>query len=661
VGGCRATPAGHRLAGRPAYDALVQASSGQMTDQPGWRNGPIFLHLPLPSMGAMFLVPSALTAALVARERTGSGQHVSTSLLQGALLFTTQIWQEVSAPGAAFHAVLDKTYPPGVHQQMLFECAGGEWLHLSVMSGLTPLKPLDEIVGVPDAPDALTAMGMTATERAALDGRRRAAFRAWERGPLIDELRRNNHAVDPVTPAAEMFAHPQTVANGTAVDVVDPDMGRTTQVGIPIHLLGTPGAVRGPQPRVGEHDAEVLAGLPAAAPGRVPRPAADGKAPLAGIRLLDFGQYLAGPFGPMVLGDLGADVVKIEPVNGDSMRFAGKPFVGCQRGKRSLALDLKHPEGREVALRLVSGADVVHHNMTRGVATRLGIDYPACREVRPDIIYCNTYAYGLPDPLGRYGGLDPLYQASSGIEHEAGAVATGNAPLYLRFGMCDTSNAMLSAVGVLLALFHRLRTGEGQELWTSLHDGGLIFSSDVWLGPDGRPWDRPHLDAGLHGLGPRYRLYATQDGGWICVAAVTGAQGTALREVTGAASDAGLVGAFRTRTALQWTRLLDDAGVPNDIPVDSRDGSTALHDGDNERLGLVTEYDHPMLGRLRQFGALFSFSGTPARIAGPPPLVGQHSREILHEAGYRDGDIDDLVAAGAVYQADDRYRERFTL
>ena len=135
------------------------------------------------------------------------------------------------------------------------------------------------------------------------------------------------------------------------------------------------------------------------------------------VRVVDLSRVLAGPYCTMVLADLGADVVKIEPVSGDGMRLAGKPFSGCQRGKRSLALDLKQPAGLEVAMRLVGGADVVHHNMTRGVATKLGIDYAACRAVRPDVIYCNTYAYGLADPLGRFGGLDPLYQASAGLEY----------------------------------------------------------------------------------------------------------------------------------------------------------------------------------------------------------------------------------------------------
>ena len=651
---CPPYPDGHRRANRPGYDALVQASSGEMTDQPGWRMGPIFLHFPAPSMGAAYLVPTVVLAALAARERTGHGQHASTSLYQGVLLYTTQLWQELSTPPPGYHEVMARSYPPGVHQVWLLECADGEWIHYSMLSGLTPIKSLDEVLGLEPGAD---------------DATRRARVRTRQRDELIAELRRNNHAVDPVTPAADVFHHPQTIANATAATVVDAEVGPTTQMGVPIHLLGTPGAIVGGQPPVGAHTEEILRGLPPAgvAPSVTPaEPSPVPGGPLAGIRLLDVGQYLAGPFGPMVIGDLGADVVKIEPVTGDNMRHAGAPFVGCQRGKRSVAIDLKHPQGLELAYRLIEGADVLHHNMTRGVATKLGIDYPACRRRREDIIYCNTYAYGLPDPLGHSGGLDPLYQASAGLEYEAGAVHTGNPPLYLRYGMCDTSNAMLSVVGILIALVHRQRTGEGQELWTSLHDGGILFSSDVWLGPDGSPWERARLDRGQHGLGPGYRLYRAQDDAWICVAAVTDAQWRALCSVTGAgdlsrrdgrASVEGVLERrFATRTALAWHRALDAVGVPNEIPVDSLDGDAFLHDADNERLGLVADYDHPLLGRLRQFGKLFDFPLTPYQPSTPPPMVGQHTREVLRELGLRDGDVDALVAARAVYEPDDAYR-----
>ncbi len=217
--------------------------------------------------------------------------------------------------------------------------------------------------------------------------------------------------------------------------------------------------------------------------------------------------------------------------------------------------------------------------------------------------------------------------------------------------MCDTSNAMLSAVGVLLALVHRQRTGEGQELWTSLHDGGMVFTSDVWLDESGAPWPgRPELDIEQQGLWPGYRIYRCQDGVWLCVAAVGNKAWDALLAATGVAGGDGaeLAAVFGSRPALAWSRELDAAGVPNELVVDSFEGRTVLHDDDNVRLGLVASYDHPEFGPMRQFGALWQFSDTPVQIGGPPPLVGQHSREVLRAAGFADGDIDALIESGVV-------------
>ncbi|HEX5615640.1 MAG TPA: CoA transferase [Acidimicrobiia bacterium] len=258
---CPAYPAGHRLAGRPGYDALVQASSGQMWEQPGWRMGPIFLHMPMPSMGACFLVATGTLAALLARESTGRGQHVTTSLFQGALLYTTQIWQHVEHAPASFHELMGKSYPPGIHQQMVFECKNGEWVHVSVMSGLTPTKSQDEILGLDDAPDPFTFMAMPAEEREAINARRREKFKEWKRDELVAAFQEHNHAVEAIIRPEEMFTHPQLLANGMVATVDDPDLGPTTQVGVPLHLLGTPGAIQGPQPRVGEHNEAILGEL----------------------------------------------------------------------------------------------------------------------------------------------------------------------------------------------------------------------------------------------------------------------------------------------------------------------------------------------------------------------------------------------------------------
>jgi len=254
-------PPGHRLAGRPGYDALVQASSGQQWEQPGWRPGPIFLAMPMPSMGAIFLVATGVLSALIAREATGRGQHVSTSLLQGAWLYTTQIWQDIERANAGIFAMMAKTDPPGVHQPMIFECAGKEFVHISVMSGLPPVKSLDDVVGVVPIPDA-ELVGLMPMEVASRRGERlRDAFKKWKRDDLVAELIANNHAVEAVVTPEEQFAHPQLIANDMVVTVDDPDLGPTTQIGVPIHLLGTPGGITGPQPRVGEHNDEIWGDL----------------------------------------------------------------------------------------------------------------------------------------------------------------------------------------------------------------------------------------------------------------------------------------------------------------------------------------------------------------------------------------------------------------
>jgi crotonobetainyl-CoA:carnitine CoA-transferase CaiB-like acyl-CoA transferase len=252
-----AYPAGHRHASRPGYDALVQAASGQQWEQPGWRAGPIFLAMPMPSMGAIYLVASGVLAALVARERTGRGQHVETSLLQGVFLYTTQIWQHLEKAKAPVHALMAKSHPPGVHQPMIFECADREFVHISVMSGLPPTKTLDEILGI-EALDVSQLAGLLPLQQQnLLNDRRRDAFKQRKRGELIAELIANNHAVEAVVEPEEQFEHEQLKANEMVATVEDPDLGPTTQIGVPIHLMGTPGAIAGPQPRAGEHDEEI--------------------------------------------------------------------------------------------------------------------------------------------------------------------------------------------------------------------------------------------------------------------------------------------------------------------------------------------------------------------------------------------------------------------
>jgi crotonobetainyl-CoA:carnitine CoA-transferase CaiB-like acyl-CoA transferase len=263
---CPAYPDGHRLARRPGYDALVQASSGQQWEQPGWRLGPIFLHVPLPSMAAMFLVPTGILAALLAREETGRGQHVRTSLFQGVLLYTTQIWTWAPRANSGFFGTMVKSYPPGVHQEMIFEVADDQWVHTSVMSGLAPVKSQDEILGVPEASDPSKFPTLSAEERAQITPKRRAAYKARKRDDLIAEFRENNHAIEAIdTMEAALGAngqpHAQLAANDMVATVDDPHLGGTTQVGVPLHLASTPGGITGPRPDPGQHNDEILGAL----------------------------------------------------------------------------------------------------------------------------------------------------------------------------------------------------------------------------------------------------------------------------------------------------------------------------------------------------------------------------------------------------------------
>jgi crotonobetainyl-CoA:carnitine CoA-transferase CaiB-like acyl-CoA transferase len=266
---CPAYPEGHRLAQQPGYDALVQAASGQQWEQPGWRLGPIFLHMPMPSMAAMFLVPTGILAALIAREDTGRGQHVRTSLLQGAFLYTTQIWTSADKAPGDFWTIMSKSYPAGSHQEMIFEAGGDEWVHMSIMSGLTAIRSQDDILGVDvEASNNERYAMLSEEERAQITPRRKAAYRAHERDWIIDQFRENNHSIEAIVPMGDALGggpsgvpHPQLDANGMVATIDDPELGATTQVGVPIHLIGTPGGIKGPRPRPGQHNDEILGEL----------------------------------------------------------------------------------------------------------------------------------------------------------------------------------------------------------------------------------------------------------------------------------------------------------------------------------------------------------------------------------------------------------------
>jgi crotonobetainyl-CoA:carnitine CoA-transferase CaiB-like acyl-CoA transferase len=693
---------GHR--DRPAYDALVAARLGLMHEQRGHlggavghmegeepyladlpipegmepgspRSGPIFTYTPWPSMCAAYLATVGINAALLARLRTGRGQHVETSLLQAALSMTASKWlraERNDEPGYRSW-IYDRRAPKG-----MFQCADGRWIQqwvpnprfiLSSADGdtLALRRDVDNVRNDPDrvgtAPENIVVLAHYHPELV-------EAVARFDSEDWVRVGREGGVPLQPVRTPEEALQDPALIAESAVVDVVHPEHGVLRQMGILYGLSETPGRIQGPVPRVGEHTDELRAEAgraPTAVAAGAPEPGArTGAAPLDGVTVLDLGFAVAGPFGTQVLADLGATVIKVNATR-DPWWHATHIAYGANRGKRSICIDLKTTEGLEVLHRLVEKADVVHSNMRRDAVRRLGCDEASLRKVNPNIIYCHTRGFDR-GPRSDSPGNDQTGCSLAGVTFEDGGCRDGGKPFWSLTSLGDTGNGFLSAIGVIQALYHRTRTGDPQSVDTSILNAGLLAASMTSVKTDGEALPRPHLDRMQLGLHPLYRLYETADG-WICLAAVSADHWVGLLDALGQAAvaedpqfaDAAARAAhadalaalleplFRQRSARDLFEALDGRGVPCEI-ADPDFSSGIYEDPEMKSRGLVVEQQHPKLGRFDHFGRTITFSDTPGRIWGPPPVVGEHTREIMLEHGYETGEIDKLVAGAAVFE-----------
>jgi crotonobetainyl-CoA:carnitine CoA-transferase CaiB-like acyl-CoA transferase len=235
------------------------------------------------------------------------------------------------------------------------------------------------------------------------------------------------------------------------------------------------------------------------------------------VTVIDLGLAVAGPFGPKMLADMGASVIKVNALY-DGYWWSNHMAIAVNRGKRSIAIDLKDPRGRAIVYKLVERADVVAHNMRYGAPERIGVDYDTLRKINPRLIYCHTRGFDR-GPRLRLPGTDQSGAALAGIEYEDGACADGGTPFWSPTSLGDTGNGFLAAIAIAQALYHRERTGQGQKVDAAIINASLLSTSYAYITADGKGGPRPHLDKMQTGLSALYRLYQTADG-WLCLAAI---------------------------------------------------------------------------------------------------------------------------------------------
>jgi crotonobetainyl-CoA:carnitine CoA-transferase CaiB-like acyl-CoA transferase len=397
---------------------------------------------------------------------------------------------------------------------------------------------------------------------------------------------------------------------------------------------------------------------------------------LEGVKVLDLSRVLAGPFAAQMLGDLGADVIKVErPGKGDDTRSWGPPwttnadgsrgdasyFLACNRNKRSLALDFHKPEGRTVLHRLFEWADIVVENYKPGDLSRFAIDHQSILKLHPSLVWCSITGFGHGSPDAHRAGYDFMIQAESGLMDITGE--KGGRPLRAGVAVSDLTTGMMAVTAMMAALRHRERTGEGQHI-----DMALFDTTVGWLANQAQSWlmggVEPVRMGNQHPSIVPYQDFPTASRP-IALAVGNDHQFAIFAQLAGrpdwaedprfatsaarAANRAVLVpeveAVLKTRTAEDWLALLSQAQVPAGPIATVRQ---ALESPQAQARGLVVEQPHPKLGTVRTVAQPLALTATPPSYRLPPPAVGEHSRAVLAELGLTDAEVESLAATGVI-------------
>ena len=634
-----------KLADFDANEELVAAYSGITGSQWARSANPVALVFPAASYAAGVMAATAAVASLFARRGGATGEAVEVSLLAGAFSLQTGGIIRHEKMTTLYHGPQDPLGPIPCYR--LFQAGDGRYLFAACGNStfwgkFTLALERPDLVADPRFENA--PWGIPVAQWQPLKDIIEPIIRTKPRAEWLKILRDHDVPCAPVLTRQEFINWEQTLALGMRQEIQDPTLGATVQLGLPFFLHDTPGRISGPTPARGDERTALRWMAESDRPAQsisadTPRPPARG--PLDGIVVLDFTGYIAGSYGPMILAQLGATVIKIESLEGDSFRHFGFGFLGWNQGKRGLSLNLATEAGREIVEGLARKADVVVENLRPGRMRRFGFDYPRLSSLNPRIIFMSVNAFGNHGPEHDRPGFDPLLQSYSGVMAAQGG--PHGHPVYLTCAICDYGAAMISALGCVTALYARERTGRGQFCETSLLQASMALQAGEFIFYRGRP-DLENGSAEHRGRSALSRAYQCSDDRWLFISLGDAARWNALRrarpslpalkwqEAANEPNDGKLAAALEadlaTHDRATALAMLAQARVPA-VPVNHF--QDLFDDPQVAANELIAELQHSQWGKVWQTGALMKFTAGQAPIDLAAPLLGEHTDQLLRE------------------------------